>query len=570
MLSIKDLLVSFGKKQILRGIDLSLERGECLAIIGESGAGKTTLGLSVMGLAGGSATGEIIFQGKNLLALSPEELRQLRGKEMAMVFQNVEDALDPVQRIEGQIAEAIAVHRSISARSAREAALQHLLFVGLDSEKARMYPHQLSGGEKQRVLIAMALVNDPDLLILDEPTASLDALTKADMVRLFRSSILGRVCLVITHDISLAADLADKMAVLYAGRIVEMGSVQDLLRTPRHPYTRGLIRSYPSMNAAKDLQGIPGRMDHGLSGCPFHERCTQSIDICRRLVPQPQEKDGRTIACHRGGIVPLLEVEGICLNFDSYSALSDVSFSLYEGETLALVGESGSGKTTLSKVIMGICRADKGAVVLEGRKVNRWDGTFYSRVQMVFQNPRESVSHRMNVLEAVLEPLQVQNCGSPEERIMRAKEVLDQVELFSDEDFLRRYPHELSGGEVQRVAIARAMALRPKLLIADEPTSALDPSVQAKILKLLLNLQEKTGLAIIFITHDIALARKVSDQIAVMREGRIVEVGKAIEILTDPRHHYTRQLINCAGERSEEDGGNLHPAEDSLAVRRFC
>lgn len=570
MLSIKGLMVSFGKTQILRGVDLSLERGECLAIVGESGAGKTTLGLSIMGLAGGSARGEISFQGINLLALSHEDLRQLRGKKMAMVFQNVEDALDPVQRIVDQIAEGITVHSSVSSKSARDTALQHLLFVGLDSEKARMYPHQLSGGERQRVLIAMALVNDPDLLILDEPTASLDALTKADMVRLFRSSILGRVCLIITHDISLAADLADKMAVLYAGRIVEMGSVQDLIRAPHHPYTRGLIRSYPSMAATKDLQGIPGRMDHGLSGCPFHERCTQSIDVCRRLVPPPQEKDGRTIACHRGGIVPLLEVNSISLNFDSYSALSDVSLTLYEGETLALVGESGSGKTTLSKVIMGICPADKGAVVLEGRRVSRWDGAFYSRVQMVFQNPKESVSHRMNVLEAVLEPLQVQNWSSPEARIVRAKEVLDLVELPIDDDFLGRYPHELSGGEVQRVAIARAIALRPKLLIADEPTSALDPSVQAKILKLLLNLQEKTGLAIIFITHDIALARKVSDQMAVMRKGRIVEMGRAIEILADPQHHYTRQLVNCAGGRHVWDGGDPHSEDESLPIRRFC
>ncbi len=570
MLSIRDLKVSFGKRHILRGIDLCLERGECLALVGESGAGKTTLGLSIMGLAKGLTTGEILFQEKNLLAISEEELRQLRGKEMAMVFQNVEDALDPVQRIMDQIAEGIIVHRSISAKSAKDIALKHLLFVGLNSEKARMYPHQLSGGEKQRVLIALALVNDPDLLILDEPTASLDALTKADIIRLFRSAILGRICIVITHDISLAASLADKMAVLYAGRIVEMGSAQDLIRAPRHPYTRGLIRSYPSMTATKDLQGIPGRMDHGLSGCPFHGRCTQSIDICSRQVALPQEKEGRIIACHRGGIVPLLEIEDLSLNFNSYSALDDISLSLYEGETLALVGESGSGKTTLSKVIMGIYEANGGSVVLEGKMVTKWDGAFYSRVQMIFQNPKESVSHRMNVLDAVLEPLQVQKKGSPEERHRRAKEVLERVELPIDDDFLQRYPHELSGGEVQRVAIARALVLGPKLLIADEPTSALDPSVQAKILKLLMNLQEKMGLAIVFITHDIALARKVSDQMAVMRKGRIVEVGATNEILIHPQHHYTRRLVNCACGIHEKEDGETDPLEESFAMKRFC
>jgi peptide/nickel transport system ATP-binding protein len=453
-------------------------------------------------------------------------------------------------------------------------ALKHLLFVGLSSEKARMYPHQLSGGEKQRVLIAMALVNDPDLLILDEPTASLDALTKADIIRLFRSAILGRICIVITHDISLAAALADRMAVLYAGRIVEMGSVQDLIRAPRHPYTRGLIRSYPSMTATKDLQGIPGRMDHGLSGCPFHDRCTQSIDICSRLVPLPQEKDGRIIACHRGGIVPLLEIENLSLTFNSYSALCDVSLSLYEGETVALVGESGSGKTTLSKVIMGIYEANGGAIVLEGSRVNRWDGAFYRRVQMIFQNPKESVSHRMNVLQAVQEPLQVQKIGSPEERLRRAIEVLELVELPIGNDFLKRYPHELSGGEVQRVAIARAIALSPKLLIADEPTSALDPSVQAKILKLLLNLQEKMGLAIIFITHDIALARKVSDRMAVMHKGRIVENGATNEILIHPLHPYTRRLVDCASGRYEKENCEIkmlvEAEQEPVTLEKYC
>jgi peptide/nickel transport system ATP-binding protein len=406
-LSIRGLKVSFGKTQILSGVDIHLERGDCLALVGESGGGKTTLGLTIMGLARGSASGEISFQGKNLLKISQESLRDLRGREIAMVFQNVEDALDPVQRIKDQIAEAIMVHRSISAKNAGDVAAMHLLSVGLNGEKARMYPHQLSGGEKQRVLIAMALVNDPDLLILDEPTASLDALTKADIIGLLRSAILGRICISITHDLSLAASLTEKMAVLYAGRVMEMGRTVDLLRNPRHPYTRGLIRSYPAMTATKDLQGIPGSMVHGLQGCPFHERCTQKIAICSLQVPPQLEKEGRIIACHRGGIVPLLEIENLSLAFDSYLVLCDVFLSLYEGETLALVGESGSGKTTLSKVIMGLYEADRGAVILEGRRLNKRDSAFYSRVQMIFQNPKESVSHRMNVLDAVLEPLQV-------------------------------------------------------------------------------------------------------------------------------------------------------------------
>ena len=574
MLSIKDLKVSFGKTQILRGVDLHLERGDCLALVGESGAGKTTLGMAIMGLAKGSATGEISFQEENLLAISEEELRDLRGRKMAMVFQNVEDALDPVQRIKDQIAEAILVHRRISAKIAGEEAAMHLNSVGLNSGKASMYPHQLSGGEKQRVLIAMALVNDPDLLILDEPTASLDALTKAEIIRLFRSAIVGRICIVITHDLSLAASLAKRMAVLYAGRIMEMGRTEDLLRNPRHPYTRGLIRSYPAMTATKDLQGILGRMVHGLPGCPFHERCTQRIDICSLQVPLQVEKDGRTIACHRGGIVPLLEIENLSLAFGSHSALLDVSLSLNEGETLALVGESGSGKSTLSKVIMGLYEADRGTVILEGRGVSKRDSAFYSRVQMIFQNPKESVSHRMNVLDAVLEPLQVQRKGSLEGRQHRAKEVLGMVELSIEDDFLKRYPHELSGGEVQRVAIARAIALGPKLLIADEPTSALDPSVQAKILKLLMNLQERMGLAMIFITHDIALARKVSDRMAVMHKGRIVEEGATNEILIRPRHPYTRRLLDCASGRSGKENGEIEmvvePEAEPFALEKYC
>ncbi len=582
MLKIRDLKVSFGRTEILRRIDLDVDKGECIAIVGESGAGKTTLGLSIMGLARGRCSGEVRLNGTDLLRISGEELRLLRGKEIAMVFQNVEDALDPVQSIGDQVVEAISIHQK-SARQTRqsdgmedaESAMRRLLLsVGLDREKAGAYPHQLSGGEKQRVLIAMALANDPDMLILDEPTASLDALTKMDIVRLLQSALAGRMSLLITHDIALATELSDRITVLYAGRIVESGKTSEIMRNPCHPYTRGLIRSYPGMNATKDLQGIPGMMVHGLDGCPFHERCTQRIEICCREMPPLIESNGRLIACHRGGIVPLLEIRDLEVSFDSYSALSGVNLTLYEGETLALVGESGSGKTTLSKAIMGLHDQYSGEVSLEGRRVSKRDAAFYSRVQMIFQNPKESVSHRMNVLDAVLEPLNVLKKGSPEERIIRAKEVLGQVELPSGDDFLAKYPHQLSGGEVQRVAIARALALGPKLLIADEPTSALDPSVQAKILKLLMNLQEEMGLAILFVTHDIALARKVSDRMAVLLKGRIVEEGATNEILSDPHNPYTKRLVQCASgkydqnDRDQRDDGKwLEIVENKIENR---
>lgn len=569
MLSIRGLEVSVGRTEILRGIDLDIDKGDCLAIIGESGAGKSTLGLFIMGLlSSGTVRGEVLLNGRDLLQLNEDELRRLRGGEMAMVFQNIEDALDPVQRAGDQIIEAISIHRKASSA---EEMRRLLLAVGLGAEKAESYPHQLSGGEKQRVCIAMALANDPDLIILDEPTASLDAMTKMDIIHLLQSALHGRMALLITHDISLAQRLANRLAVLYAGRIMEVGDTSQILSSPTHPYTRGLVRSYPAICRAKDLQGIPGMMRHGLAGCPFHDRCTQRIEICKTEVPLLEEVRGRLVACHRGGIVPLLEVRELSVSFGSYPALSGVDLTLYEGETLAVVGESGSGKTTLSKAIMGLCQEGSGEIFLEGERVGKRDASFYSRVQMVFQNPKESVSHRMTVLDAVLEPLNVMQRGSPEERVARAKQVLRQAELPVNDRFLAKYPHQLSGGEVQRVAIARALALRPKLLIADEPTSALDPSVQAKILKLLLNLQERMGLGILLVTHDIAVARKVSDRIVVLLKGRIVEEGATDEILIGASHPYTQTLIESASERLDpgEGGGSLElaPARSRIEIK---
>lgn len=545
MLEVIGLRARYRENEVLKGIDLRLERGDSLAVVGESGAGKTTLGLSIMRLAAARLEGEIVFDGTNLLELSEDEMRRLRGDRMAMVFQNVEDALDPVYTAEEQVCEAISAHNNWNRLRIMERARALLAAVGLYEMRYKLYPHQMSGGERQRVLIAMALANDPELLILDEPTASLDALTKADIVELLRSATSDRISLIITHDISLASALSKKMAVLYSGMILEMGRTADLIRNPRHPYTRGLLRSFPSMNTTKDLQGIPGRTISGIGGCPFHPRCTQKIEACRNLVPRLAELNGRMIACHRGGIVPLLEIRDVCKKFNGFSAVSHVSLTLYEGETLALVGESGSGKTTLAKIIMGIIEPDSGAILLE-RERAKWDAGFYRRVQMIFQNPKESISHRLNVLQAVREPLDVQKIGSDEERTASAMKALENAELSTDPEFLRRYPHQLSGGEAQRVAIARALVMHPKLLIADEPTSALDPSVQAKILRLLMDLQERMGLTILFITHDIALARKVSDRIAVMLRGSIVEEGPSSEILREPAHQYTASLLECA------------------------
>lgn len=546
MLEIRNLTVSYKKLPVLRDVSVKLARGEVLAVTGESGSGKTTLGLSIIGLVEGECTGEIMFKDRDILTCPEAERRRMRGREVAMVFQNVTDALHPLYNIHEQVVESILVHGQPDKVQAGRKATGLLHSVGLDERRAGAYPHQLSGGEKQRALIAMALANDPEVLILDEPTASLDALTRAEIVALLKEVTKERITLVITHDLATAAVLAGKMAVLYGGRIVEYGSSEDLLAGPRHPYTRGLLRSYPNMTTVKDLQGIPGRMSHGVAGCPFHPRCTQKIDICAGTVPEPSEAGNRLIACHRGGIVPLLQVRRLCKSFGPVKAVREVEFSLYEGETLALVGESGSGKTTLARTIMGLYEAGGGEVSLDDGKYRPGERGFYKRVQMIFQNPGESISHRMNVLQAVKEPLDVNRLGTEEERLDRVRRVLEEVELPAEDGFLQKHPHHLSGGEAQRVAIARAMVLNPKVLVADEPTSALDASVQAKVLKLLLNLQDKRGLAMLLITHDIALARKVSDRLAVMLKGSIVEEGPAGEVTGNPLHPYTRSLLNLA------------------------
>ncbi len=548
MLRIEDLKVSFEGEHILRGIDLEVADGECLAIIGESGAGKTTLGLSIMGLLNGNTRGRIALGEMDILSLSEEELRQIRWNRIAMAFQSSQNRLNPTHRILDQVAEPLIAHGQSGKAQARERAAELLGKAGLAPEKFSHYPHELSGGEQQRVLIAMSLVSDPELLILDEPISSLDAGSRMEMMGFLRLAISGRTTLLVTHDLSTAAKLASRTATLYGGRIVELGPTDKVFSIPRHPYTRALLRSYPNMTTMKDLQGIKGRMDRRVTGCAFHPRCTQAISICREQIPTLSNHDGRMVACHRGGIIPALSANNLSKSFGTLKAVDGVSLTLEHGETLALVGQSGSGKTTLARMISGILDPDTGEVFLERSKSDQQGKDFHRTVQLVFQNPGEALSHRLTVIEAVREPLEIQGIGTREEREEMTRKAIAEVELPTNKEFLEEYPHHLSGGELQRVNIARALVLNPKVLIADEPTAFLDSSIQAKVLKLLMNLQENRGLSMLFITHDIAVARKISDRIAVMKEGRIVETGPASQVVTNPYHPYTQSLLKAASE----------------------
>ena len=558
MLEISDLRVSYGTDTVLNGVDLDLADGETLAIIGESGTGKTTLGMSIMCLAEAKVQGSILFNGEDLLALPDGQIREIRWNRIAMVFQNVNNVLNPVHSILDQVAEPMIEHNLLNKKEARAKAGELLAEFGLSQKRFSDYPHQLSGGEQQRVLLAMALANEPDLLILDEPLSSLDVTTREELGDLLRRINGHRAKLVMTHDLDTASRLSDRLAVLYGGRIVEIGPTQEVLGYPRHPYTRALIRAYPNMTTVKDLQGIKGRMTRPVSGCPFHPRCTQTIEKCLQEVPPLTQSKGRLVACHRGGIVTLLSVVNLSKSFGSLQAVDSVSLHIETGETLALVGQTGSGKTTLAKAIMGLYVPSDGVISLEDEEVVSRGKDFYKRVQMIFQNPGESLSHRLSVLELVMEPMEVQEIGTKEQRQEKAIQTIGEVELPQAEGFLNTYPHHLSGGELQRVAIARALVLDPDLLIADEPTAFLDASVGAKILKLLLNLQEQRGLSMLFITHDIAAARKVSDRIAVMLDGQIIEEGPSNKIVTAPKQSYTIELLSSASSLHDFDNSSTN------------
>ncbi len=582
-------------------VNLSLQPGRITALVGESGSGKTTLGKSLMGLLPEYAEvrGSVKVHDLEIQGASEARLNEIRWSKVAMLFQNGPQNLNPVHRIIDQVAEPLIRHHAAQKAEAGVRAHEALERMGLNPSLGRRFPHELSGGEVQRALLAMALIMDPEVLILDEPTAALDAMTKAFVSRIILDTRKhGKAILLITHDLDLARNMADDLVMLYLGQVMETLPAKDLFSYPLHPYTLALGRSYPSLDTHRDLGGIRGdafyRVIHrhaenngairphshvvghkashenGHSpprGCLFQPRCTQAVADCseKGAVPLLPVEDHH-VRCLRGGIVTALDLEGVDKKYGSVKALGPTSLSLRAGEIFCLVGETGSGKTTLAMIAAGVLTPDNGRRVFEGRDMDRWIRDDYrslaGKIGVIHQNPAQAVSHRFSVFDIVAEPLRIQKHEKDKEEVRkRVLKALEDVHLSTESEFIRRYPHELNMGALQRVCIARALVSGPSMVVADEPTSSLDPSVQAKVLKMMLDLQIEKGLTMLFITHDLGLARKVGDRIGVMLAGRLVEAGPAAQVMSRPAHPYTKVLI--AGARGKIESAMRPGGSDS-------
>ncbi|MGQ4600502.1 dipeptide ABC transporter ATP-binding protein [Nocardia sp. R6R-6] len=522
LLRVEDLHVRYrsdsGPVTALAGVSLTVARGEVVALVGESGSGKSTLAQAVIGLLGANAEttgGTITFDDSVVDTRSERALRRLRGARIGFVPQDPGLSLNPVRRIGDQVAEPLLVHGLAARNAARARAIELLADAGLDRPelRAEQYPHELSGGQRQRVLIAAALACAPELVIADEPTSALDATVARRVLDRLAEQIAARgtAVLLITHDLAVAAERADRLVVLSGGEVVESGPTADLLAAPRHPYTKRLLAASPSLAA------------------PGAYRAAKPRDGQPLLVLRDVHKAFRA---HGGTAV---------------AAVAGVGFELGRGETLSLVGESGSGKSTTARIALRLTEPDRGEVIFDGQELSRVRGArlraLRKRFQVVYQNPYASLDPRWRVGAIIEEPLRAFGIGDRAARRERAAELLEQVALPAG--FAQRRPAELSGGQRQRVAIARALALHPELLVLDEPVSALDASVQAQILELLDRLQSELSLSYLFISHDLAVVRRISDQVAVLRHGRIVESGRTADIFDNPQHEYTRELLSA-------------------------
>ncbi|MEI7343032.1 ABC transporter ATP-binding protein [Pectobacterium brasiliense] len=524
LLSIENLSVALpagGDRQwALRDVSLELYANEILCVVGESGSGKSMTASAIMGLLPDQvsvAQGRILFEGRDLLTLSEQDMRQLRGARIGMIFQDPMTALNPLQKIGDQIAEMFITHQPTLPRREQERRVQALLadvHIPDPATAAQAYPHQLSGGQRQRVVIAMALALEPKVLIADEPTTALDVTTQAQILQLIRElqQRQGTSVLFITHDFGVVADIADRIVVMRQGEQVEQGDIQQVLYAPQHPYTRSLIAAIPAQH--------PAQLRPVADNAPI-----LTLNNVVKTFRQP----GWFLRHRR-----------------EKKALQGVSLTLPQGSTLGIVGESGSGKSTLARCIVRLYQPDSGEIEFDGRNLTQLGRRelreYRQHIQMVFQDPYSSLNPRQQVGEIVAKGLLIQ--GVPRvEALEKVKTLFTLVGL--DKQSIQRYPHEFSGGQRQRIGLARALALEPRILVADEPVSALDVSVQAQILTLLADLRERLGLSMIFITHDLRVAAQVCDRLIVMQAGKIVEQGCTQQLFQHPQHAYTRQLINA-------------------------
>jgi peptide/nickel transport system ATP-binding protein len=598
LLSVTDLSVTFPtdteRVNAVRGMTFGIAAGEVVALVGESGSGKSATALAVIGLLPEYAevSGSIRLNGDELLGLSDGPLSQIRGKRIGTVFQDPMSALTPVYTVGDQIAEALEIHHhDMGKQVARTRAVELLELVGIaqPERRARAFPHELSGGERQRVVIAIAIANDPDLLICDEPTTALDVTVQAQILEVLKTArdVTGAGVLIITHDLGVVAEFADRALVMYAGRAVETADVEVLYRDRRMPYTAGLLGSVPRLDAPRGarlvpIPGAPPSMAVLPPGCPFAPRCPLAVDDCRSAEPELiQIANGHRAACIRTEEVAgrsaaeiygvsteppitaadddapvVLKVRDLAKTFKltkgvvfrrqvgEVRAIDGISFALQQGRTLGIVGESGSGKSTTLHQILDLSAPQSGSIEVLGADVGSLDRhgrrALRSDLQVVFQDPVASLDPRLPVFDVLAEPLQA-NGFDKASTDNRVAELLGTVGLRHED--ASRYPAEFSGGQKQRIGIARALALQPKILALDEPVSALDVSIQAGIINLLLDLQERFNLSYLFVSHDLSVVKHLAHRVAVMHKGKIVEQGDSDQVFTRPQHDYTRRLL---------------------------
>lgn len=578
LLEVRNLRIEYpsrhGVMAAVKDLSFSIEKGEILGVVGESGAGKSTIGNAIIDLLsppGRIARGDVFLNGEKISGLSPDAIREIRGARIGFIFQDPMTSLNPLFTVEQQLVETMLANTELKPDEAYEKALELMDAVGIPQPELRIkqYPHQFSGGMRQRVVIAIALCCDPDLIIADEPTTALDVSIQDQILQLIRKLCKERQvgCMLVTHDMGVVSNITDRVAVMYRGDLVEIGTTEQVLGAPKHPYTQSLISAVP-------------RSDVKLVRFPlvsYIESAEQptAIDLKNHWLGQQQEQRE-----YQGA---LLQVKDVSLRFitkdsifpsrrEYVQANNHVSFEINEGETFGLVGESGSGKSTIARVITGLYPPHEGQIIFEGidltaLKTEKERRPFRRQMQMVFQNPYSSLNPRMKVADIIAEPIRFHHLAENERQIQDiVGDLLDHVGLGRKAGV--KYPHEFSGGQRQRISIARALATRPRLLICDEPTSALDVSVQAQILNLLKDLQQELKLTMLFISHDLPVIRQMCDRIGVMQKGTLLEVAKTEDLFLSPQHEYSRKLISLMPEFKGMSRAGLQIAEETATVNQ--